>query len=116
MVGPNDVQDVFLFHEGTFRRYVADPLWPAFKFPLTIGEEVRLASKLKLRLAPLEKFLDDVYLKFKYAGPSSQLKDRTIREISRVAQQLLPETAFLAQSPPIPASFANTAVGMGSRP
>jgi hypothetical protein len=112
MVGPNDVQGVFVFHERTFRRYVVDPLWPAFKFPLTAREQVRLASKLKLHLAPLEKSLDDVSLKVKYAGSGSQLRERTIREISRVAQQLLPETAFL-RNPPYPGVFCQYRGGYG---
>jgi hypothetical protein len=101
LVGPEDVRGVFALHERVFRRYMDDPLWPAFKFPLTSSEEVRLAAKLNLRLAQLGPVLDDISLKVKYGGASAHLKDRTTHEISRIAQQILPQTAFL-RNPPYP--------------
>ena len=54
-----------------------------------------------MRLAELEPVLDEISLKVKYGGPSAQLKDRTTHEISRIAQQILPQTAFL-RNPPYP--------------
>ena len=99
LVTPEDVEGVFHRYERIFRRYVDDPLWPAFKFPLTANEEARLSNKLKLGLKQLEPLLDEISLKFKYGGGSTELKEKTVSEISRAAHQLLPETAFLRRPP-----------------
>jgi hypothetical protein len=101
MITPADVEGVFGLYERIFRRYIDDPLWPAFKFPLTANEEIGLISKLKQRLAQLEPLLEEMALKVKYGGASKELKDRTIYEISRGVQQLLPQAAFL-RNPPYP--------------
>jgi len=66
---------------------------------LTANEEDRLANKLKLRFTQLEPLFDEMSLKVKYGGASEQVKQKTLYEISRAAQQLLPATAFL-RSPP----------------
>jgi hypothetical protein len=95
LVGPNDVERAFAACEQTFREYVDDPLWPPFKFPLTSNEEARLAATLRLRLMQLQAILDEMSLKVKYGGVSAQLKERTVFEISHLARQLLPPTAFL---------------------
>jgi hypothetical protein len=95
------VEGVFAQYERIFRTYVDDPLWPAFKFPLTRNEEARLTNRLKPGLAQLEPFLDEMSLHFKYGGCSPELKQKMIYDISRVAQQLLPETASL-RNPPYP--------------
>jgi len=94
-VTPQDVEGVFRSYERGFRSYVDDPLWPPFKFPLTANEEARLANKLRFRFAQIEPLLDDMSLKFKYGGSSAELKQTIVFEITRAAQQLLPETAFL---------------------
>jgi hypothetical protein len=78
-----------------------DPLWAPFKFPWTRDEEARLDGAMRLRLMQLEPLLDEIGLKVEYGGTSAQLKDRTVYEISRIAQQLLPEAAFL-RNPPYP--------------
>lgn len=101
LVGPNDVENSFRTYEQVFRKYIDDPLWPAFKFPLTSNEEARLAGNLGLRAMRLTPILDEMSAKVKYGGMSPQLKDRTLSEIARVAEQLLPETAFL-RKPPYP--------------
>jgi len=95
LVEPNNVEDVFDIYEKKFRRYIDNPLWPAFKFPLTSNEETRLRNKLKLRFSQLEPLLEEMSLKVKYGGVSDELKDKTIYNISLAAQQLLPQTAFL---------------------
>jgi hypothetical protein len=96
-----DVEAVFGPYERIIRRYIDDPLWALFKFPLTANEEVKLASGLQLRLMRLEPLLDEIFLKIEHAGPSAELKQRATNEISRVAQSLLPQAAFL-RSPPYP--------------
>ncbi len=101
LVTPSDVERLFGRYEQIFRRYIDDPLWPAFKFPLTANEETRLISKLKLRFTQLEPLFEEMSLKVRYGGVSDELKEKTVREISRAAQQLLPETAFL-RNPPYP--------------
>jgi len=98
---PEDVNRVVQLYERIFRRYVDDPLWPVFKFPWTMNEQTRLASRLRLRLMQLTPFLEDMSLKVKYGGADPELKRKTMFEISRAAQQLLPEAAFL-RSPPYP--------------
>jgi hypothetical protein len=95
LVDRNAVERAFDPYERVFRQYVEDPLWPAFKFPLTSNEEARLASAVKPRLIQLTSVLDEISLKIKYGGANPQLKARTIYEIKRVAQGLLPEAAFL---------------------
>jgi hypothetical protein len=101
LVTAEDVERTFQIYECRFRQYVDDPLWAPFKFPWTRDEEVRLEGAMRLRLLRLEPFLDEVAAKVDYGGTSAHLKDRTTYEISRVAQQLLPEAAFL-RSPPYP--------------
>ena len=101
LVTSDDVEQVFGIYERIFRRYIYDPLWPAFKFPLTDNEETRLRNKLKLRLSQLETLFEKMSLKVKYGGISDELKEKTLHEISRAAQQLLPEAAFL-RNPPYP--------------
>ena len=95
-VGPNDyVEGAVHAYEQIFRQYVADPLWPPFKFPLTSNEEARLTGKVRLRLMRLVPILDEISLKVKYGGISPQLKKMMLYEISRVAENLVAETAFL---------------------
>jgi len=101
IVTPGDIEGVFGLYERIFRRYIDDPLWPAFKFPLTANEEIRLTSKLKQRLAQLKPLFEEMALKVKYAGASPELKRRTVYEISRGVQQLLPQATFL-RNPPYP--------------
>lgn len=112
LVTPEDVERVFARYEETLRRCVDDPLWAPFKFPLTDNEEARLANKLKLRLAQLEPFLDRISVYFKYGGGVPQLRDRVIHEISRAAQQLLPEAASL-RNPPYPGVSCQYRAGCG---
>lgn len=95
LVTPNDVERVFGMYERLFRRYIDDPLWPAFKFPLTPNEQTRLRNKLKLRFGQLEPLFEEMSLKVKYGGVSDELKDKTVYKISLAAQQLLPQSAFL---------------------
>jgi hypothetical protein len=95
LVGPNDVEHAFNTYEQVFCRYVDDSLWPAFKFPLTSGEEVRLAATFRLQLMRLKPKLAEISLKVKYGGVSAELRQRTIREVSHVARQLLVQTAYL---------------------
>jgi hypothetical protein len=101
LVASNEVERVFGIYQGIFRRYIDDPLWPAFKFPLTDNEETGLGNKLKLRLSQLATLFEEVSLKIKYGGISHELEEKTLYEISRAAQQLLPEAAFL-RNPPYP--------------
>jgi hypothetical protein len=88
-------------YEKKFRRYVDNPLWPAFKFPLTANEETRLRNKLKQRFGRLEPLLDEMSFKVKYGGVSEELEKKTILDISLAAQQLLPRSALL-RKPPYP--------------
>jgi hypothetical protein len=101
LVTPADVEGVFGLYQRIFHRYIDDPLWPAFKFPLTANEEIRLTNKLKQRLTQLEPLFEEMTLKVKYGGASKELKDKTVYEISRAVQQLLPQAALL-RNPPYP--------------
>jgi hypothetical protein len=101
LVTTEDLKGVFNMYKRIFRRYIDDPIWPAFKFPLTANEQDILASKLKLRFMQLDSFFDEMSDKLKYGGTSTELKEKTVFEISSAAQQLLPDTAFL-RSPPYP--------------
>lgn len=95
LITSEDVEGVFGQYERIFGTYVDEPLWPTFRFPWTLNEEIGLASKLRLRLAQLEPLLDEVSLKVRYGGVSLELKQKVLWEISRVAEQLLAEAAFL---------------------
>ena len=104
LVEPNDVERLFRMYERKFRNYIDDPLWPAFKFPLTANEQARLRNKIKLRFGQLEPLFEEMALKVKYGGSSPELKDKTIFNISLAAQQLLPQSAFL-RKPSYPGVF-----------
>jgi len=95
LVAPNDVERLFTRYKQRFRDYIDDPLWPAYKFPLTANEGTRLRSKLKLRFGQLEPFFDEMALKVKYGGVSDELKKRTCYEIASAILQLLPQAAFI---------------------
>ena len=101
LVTPDDVEGIFQEYERIFRQYIDNPLWPAFKFPLTANEQTRIFNRLKQRFTRLEPLFEEVSHKVKYGGQSKKLKDETVREISRAAQSLLPGTAFL-RSPSYP--------------
>jgi hypothetical protein len=101
LVTPEDVRGILGVYEAIFVKYVDDPLWPAFKFPWTSNEEIRLAARIELRFMQLESELDAFSLKVKYGGANPKLKQEVIYAISRAAQQLLPEAAFL-RSPRYP--------------
>jgi hypothetical protein len=101
LVAPSDVKRVFERYETRFKEYIDDPLWPAFKFPLTENEQTRLRNKLKQRFAKLEPLIKEATLKLKYGGASPQLKQKPVYEISRAVQQLLPQATFL-RNPPYP--------------
>ena len=99
LVTPADVERLFTRYKQRFHRYIDDPLWPAFKFPLTANEETRLRNKLKLRFGQLEPLLDEVSLKVTYGGISDELKGKTRYEIAGAILQLLPQAAFLRRPP-----------------
>jgi len=111
-VTSEDVRGVFALYERIFRRYIDDPLWPAFKFPWTTNEQARLGANLKLRLMQLAPFLDEMSLKVRYGGVSPELKKKTVFEISRAAQELLPQAAFL-RNPPYPGMLCEYWGGYG---
>ncbi len=95
LIDQNDVEGVFSIYEKIFRHYIDDPLWPAFKFPLTANEQTRIFNKLKQRFKQLEPLFEEVSHMVKYGGQSQKLKDETVRGISLAAQSLLPVTAFI---------------------
>lgn len=98
LLSPDDVEGIFhRYYEEQFRGYVGDPLCPAFKFPLTANEEVRLTNKLILRFLQLEPLFEEMSLKVKYGGGSVKLKDKTVSGVSRATRYLLPSMAFLRQ-------------------
>lgn len=101
LVTPQDVNCVVQSYERIFRQYVDDPLWPTSKFPWTVDEQTRLGAKLRLSVMALAPFLEEMALKVKYGGTDPQLKKRTLFEISRTAQQLVVQAAFL-RGPPFP--------------
>jgi len=99
LVEPNDVARLFTRYKQRFRNYIDDPLWPAFKFPLTTNEQTRLRNKLKLSFEQLEQLLEEMSLKVKYGGVSPELKQKTMYEIASAILQLLPQAAFLRRPP-----------------
>jgi hypothetical protein len=101
LVTPMDVESLLREYEEIFAKYVNDPLWPAFKFPLTRNEEIRLASKASLDFVQLEPFLDETGLMVKYGGAGEDLKARIVFHISRRFEQALAEAGFL-RWPPYP--------------
>ncbi len=101
LVTPEDVKRRFEAYERRFQQCIDDPLWPAFKFPWTRAEEVRLEGALRLRLTQLEPVFAEMALKVEYGGASEELKDKIGRAITAAAQQLLPQAAFL-RLPPYP--------------
>lgn len=101
LVTPADVERLFTRYKQRFRGYIDDPLWPAFKFPLTANEETRLRNELKQRFGRLEPVLDEASLKVKYGGVTDELKGKTRYGIASAILQLLPQAAFL-RKPPYP--------------
>ncbi len=92
LMTPQDVADVFRRQEQSFAEYVNDPLWPTHRYPLTPGEESVLTGKMTLFLLRQKPLFDDVAQKFKYGGPSEELKSALIRAVSNVARQFVAET------------------------
>jgi hypothetical protein len=84
-----------------FRGYVDDPLCPTCKFSLTANETARLSNSISLGLGRLEPVFEDMSLKVKYGGVSTQLKEEAIKRIAPAVQDLLPAAAFL-QRPSYP--------------
>lgn len=107
-----DVEGIFHLYEELFRRYVNDPLWPAFKFPWTRIERAKLLAKMRLRLMRLETRLEDVSGKVSYGGANEELRKMVIHDISLAAQQILPEAAFL-HLPPYPGVSCHYRGGRG---
>jgi hypothetical protein len=101
LVEPNDVERLFSRYKQRFRNYIDDPLWPAFKFPLTSNEQTRLKNKLRLRFDKLVTLFEDLSLKVKYGGVCPELKRKTMYEIASAILQVLPQAAFL-RKPPYP--------------
>ena len=101
LVEPNEVERIFDRYKQRFRYYIDDPLWPAFKFPLTDNEETRLRNKLKLSFMQLDPQFEEISLKVKHGGVSDKLKGKTRYEIAGAILQLLPQAAFL-RKPPYP--------------
>jgi hypothetical protein len=95
LVTPADIERVFGMYERIFRRYIDNPLWPLFKFPLTDNEQTKLRNEFKQRIAQLDPLFEEMSFKVKYGGISPELKDKAVYEIARVVQQLLPQAAFL---------------------
>lgn len=95
LVAPQDVEREFQKCERLFQQYVDDPLYAPFKFPWTADEARTLDGRLSLRLSQLEPVFEEASLKVRHGGPSEELKDKVMREISVVAQQLLAQPAFL---------------------
>jgi hypothetical protein len=95
LVTAGDVQQRLQRYEQLFEQYVDDPLWAPFKFPWAPEEIRRLDGRLRLRLGQLEPVFEEVSLKVRYGGASEELKDKVVREISIIAQQLLAQAAFL---------------------
>lgn len=112
MVTPEDVNAVFVMYEQIFRRYVQNPLWPAFKFPFTRNEESRICAALKLSLIRLDTAMGPTSDKVRYGGPNAELRARTIRTVSLAIQQLLPQAAFI-RSPPYPGVSCQYRGGQG---
>jgi hypothetical protein len=79
LVTPDDVEHLFSRYKQKVHRYIDDPLWPAFKFPLTSDERTRLQNKLKQHFNRLkiEAFIEEISVKVKYGGASKDLKDNT---------------------------------------
>ena len=107
LVTPSDVEGVLRGYERLFRRYIDDPLWPAFKFPLTANEQIRFTNKIKLHFMrlELEPLFEEMSLKLKYAGSSAELKKMTLHRISLAVEPLLSEIAFLRRPPGVLCRF-----------
>lgn len=112
LVTEAELESTFDLYERIFRRCLDDPLWPAFKFPLTRNERTRLTGRLRPRLAQFEASLDKISLNVQYGGINDQLKKSLVREISLAVQQLLPEMAFL-RNPPYPGVTCSYRGGRG---
>ena len=99
LVTSTEVEHLFTMYKQKFQNYIEDPLWPAFKFPLTAYEQTNLRNKLKLRFSQLELFFEDMAIKVKHGGVSDQLKNKTRYEIASAILYLLPQAAFLRNPP-----------------
>ena len=94
-VTPLDVNVAFQECEREFRKCIDNPLWPPFKFPWTTNEQARLSARLESCVIQLTAVLDEVSLKVQYGGGDTKLQERIAYEISRLADQLVAEAAFL---------------------
>jgi hypothetical protein len=95
LIKHDDVEQIFDRYKKIFRNYIDDPLWPAFKFPLTINEQTRLRNTLKLRIMQLDPLFEEISLMVKHGDTHYMLKSKTRYEIASAILQLLPQTAFL---------------------
>lgn len=84
------------------------PLMPVYLRPLSAEQVGQIKQRWdKLRYARVDPLFEEISLKVKYGGVSPELKKKTMYEIFRAAQGLLPETAFLRR-PPYPGFCADT--------
>jgi len=112
LISPEDVNALFRKREQCIRTYVDDPLWPAFKCPLTTNEEMRLVNKLSLYVMFAFPAFDEVAVDVQYGGDSVEPKKKVAREIACIAEQLPFEAACL-RKPPYPGVSCHYRGGLG---
>jgi hypothetical protein len=74
-------------HEDILR-YVDDPLWPMFKYPLSENERTRVLNNVRIRLRSLERIAENITQKLLNDVDSQLIRRRIIRHIVSVASQI----------------------------
>lgn len=88
LVSEDDLEKAF---EGPMRDlddYVADPLWPMFKYPLTENERVRLVNKIRTRVGRLERLAERTRRDLKSGVDARVLAQYVHVEVASLAREL----------------------------
>ena len=96
LVSREDIEKIFARPQKDIRRYVDDPLWPMFKYPLTENEQTRLINKIRNRLERVEH---DARMAQRLSdGADSQLvRRRLMRDVVGITREIPYQAACIRQ-------------------
>ena len=88
LVSQQDVRKIFARPHEDIQRYVDDPLWPMFKYPMTENEQTRLINEIRTRLKHLEQHAESVAQKLPDSADSQLIRRGLMRDVANIAGQI----------------------------
>lgn len=101
LVSQQDVRKIFARPPEDIRRYVDDPLWPMFKYPMTENEQTRLINEIRTCLKRVERHAESVAQKLPDSADSQLVRRRLMRDVANIAGQI-PYQAVCIRRPRYP--------------